>query len=233
MTIKVYWACIEDEWLRASEPEAVSKIFYKSNLFDKTDSGLDMNRCPAFNDNLKNVFALKSIYSYEFNLYDGNIVTNDYNQDFFDKHVTLKSYNKKLISFRQSYVFFTDQDSLITTLSEPPFLEDNLIYKNLLILPGILDIGKWYRNTDTMFYLRDGVSSFKISEEDIYGYIRFHTDETIKFIQYKHTEKLNSYLLDSIRSKNNKKTPYPLKKYYDMFKTKKLILKEIEKNLLQ
>lgn len=233
MTIKVYWACIEDEWMRATEPEPVSKLFYKSNLFEKTDPGLDMNRCPAFNDNLKNVFALRSIYSYEFSLYNGNVVTNDYDQEFFDKHVTVKSYNKKLISFRQSYVFFTDSSSLKVTLSEHPFLEDNDISKNLLVLPGTLDIGKWFRNTDTMFYMRDGVYSFKILEGEVYGYVRFHTDEPIEFIQYRHTEELNSYLLDSIRAKNNKKLSYPMSRYYKMFSTKKLILKEIEKSIIQ
>jgi hypothetical protein len=43
---------------------------------------------------------------------------------------------------------------------------------------------------------------------------------------------MNSYLLDSIRAKANKKRPYTGEKYYNMFRTQPLILKEIKANLL-
>jgi hypothetical protein len=43
---------------------------------------------------------------------------------------------------------------------------------------------------------------------------------------------MNKFLLDSIRAKENKKRPYAIDKYYSMFKTKPLILKEIKSNLL-
>jgi hypothetical protein len=80
--------------------------------------------------------------------------------------------------------------------------------------------------------MKDGVSSFKINEGDIYGYVRFHTDEDINFIQYRHTDTLNKYIMDSVYSKENKKHTYPLIKYYSMFKSKNLILNEIKNNLL-
>ena len=232
MTINVYWSCIEDEWMRAEEPQEVSSLFYKGDLFDKNDFGLDMNRCPSFNQNIENVFALKSIYSYSLTIDGQNVFSNDHDQDFFNKHVTIKSLNKKLISFRQSYTFFTDSDSLNVTLSEYPFLEDNQVTRDLIIMPGILDIGKWYRNTDTMFYMKKNVNTFKINEGDVYAYIRFHTKEKINFIQYRHNDRLNDFLLDSIKSKNNKKKVYSLNKYYSLFKNKKLILEEINKNLI-
>jgi hypothetical protein len=232
MTINVYWSCIEKEWMRASPPEPISPLFYKSHLFDKNDIGLDMNKCPSFNDNINNVFALRSIYSYELTVDSNGVLSNSYGQAFFDEHVTVKSLNKRLISFRQSYTFLTDEKSLKVTLSEPPFLEDNQLTRDLLIIPGVIDIGKWYRNTDTMFYMKDGVSSFKINEGDIYGYVRFHTDEDINFIQYRHTDTLNKYMMDSVYSKENKKRTYPLTKYYSMFKSKNLVLEEIKKNIL-
>jgi hypothetical protein len=232
VAINVYWSCIENEWMRAIAPEPVSSLFYKSDLFDKSDPGLDMVHCPSFNDNLKNVYALRSIYSYSFTVNNGAVESKDYNQDFFNRHVIVKSIEKRLFSFSQALVFFTDEPSLKVTLSEPPFLEDNVVTKRTLILPGTMDIGKWFRNTDTMFYLRPEFHEFSISEGDVYGYVRFHTDQPINFIQFRQTPELNSYLLDSIRSKENKKRPYKMLKYYDMFRAKDLILKEIQSNLL-
>jgi hypothetical protein len=233
VAINVYWSCIENEWMRATAPEPVSSLFYKSNLFDKADPGLDMVHCPAFNDNLKNVYALRSIYSYSFSLSNGNVESKDYDQAFFDRHVIIKSINKRLFSFSQAFVFFTDAPSLKVTLSEPPFLEMNEVTKRTLILPGSMDIGKWFRNTDTMFYLRPEFDEFTISEGDVYGYIRFHTDQPINFIQFRQSHELNYYLLDSIRAKENKKRSYKMFKYYDMFRSKELVLKEIHNNILR
>jgi hypothetical protein len=225
MAINVYWSCIENEWLRATAPEPLSTRFYKSGLYSKEDPGLDMAVCPGFNLRMDNVFVLKSMYSYEFEVSNGEVRSKDYDQEFFNRHVVIKSLNKRLFSFTQSYTFFTDEPSLEVTLSEHPYLEDNEVTKRCLILPGNIDIGRWYRNTDTMFYLKHEYESCSITEGDVYGYVRFHTDQAINFIQFRQTDLMNSYLLDSIRAKANKKRPYTGEKYYNMFRTQPLILK--------
>ena len=232
MAINVYWSCIEKEWMRAPAPEPLAPMFYKGPLFDKNDFGLDMNTCPAFGMHMDNVFAVRSMYSYEFSATESRVFSTDYDQDFFNRHVVINSQQKRLFSFTQGYTFFTDAPSLEVTVSEHPYLEDNEVTKRCLILPGKLDIGKWYRNVDTMFYLKNEYESFKISEGDVYGYLRFHTEEPINFIQYKQTDLMNKYMFDSINSKLNKKRPYPLDKYHGMFRSKNLILKEIKANLL-
>jgi len=117
-------------------------------------------------------------------------------------------------------------------MSLPPYLEDNNITDRCIVLPGELDIGKWYRNTDLAFYLKQNINEFQIEEGEIYGYIKFHTDQKINFIQYRQTEKLNTLLLDTIRSKNNKKKVFSMEKFYSLFNTKKIILKEIKENIL-
>jgi hypothetical protein len=232
MAINVYWSCIENEWLRAEAPVPVARMFYKSDLFDKNESRMSMATCPAFNMHMDNLFALKSMYSYEFEVSKDGVKSSDYDQEFFNRHVEIKSLDKRLFSFKQSYTFFTDAPSLEVTLSEHPYLEDNEVTKRCLILPGTLDIGRWYRNTDNVFYLKKEYDSYKIAEGDVYAYIRFHTDEPINFIQFRQTDLMNNYLLDSIQSKNNKKRPYTVDKYYNMFRTQPLILKEIKANLL-
>ena len=231
--INVYWTCIENEWLRASAPESVTSLFYKDRKYDKAYPDINMHHCPSFNGHLHNMFALKSLYSYRFNVNGNNISSSDYDQDFFSRHVNIKSIEKKLFSFNQSFVFFTDVDSLPTTLSLPPYLENNNITTRCTILPGELDIGKWFRNTDMAFYLKEPYNEFCIEEGEVFAYMKFHTDKKINFIQYRQTDKLNSLLLDTIRSKNNKKKIFSIDRFYSLFSTKKIILKEIKENILE
>lgn len=230
--INVYWACIENEWIRAQAPIPVSSIFYNDKKYDKQYPDVNMHHCPAFNNHLSNMFALRSLYSYKFNVDSSNITSPDYDQEFFSRHVNIKSIEKRLFSFNQSFIFFTDAKSLPVTLSLPPYLENNNISARCMVLPGELDIGKWFRNTDMAFYLKEPYSEFCIEEGEVFAYMKFHTSEKINFIQYRQTDKLNSMLLDTIRSKNNKKKVFSMEKFYSLFNTKKIILKEIKENIL-
>jgi hypothetical protein len=231
MSINVYWACLEDHWMIAEQPESVSKIFYKKNMFDKNNPLSCLNYCPAFSDNLKNLYAIKSIYNYEFFIKDDKVVSSDYDQKFFDEHVLIRDKNLRLFSYQQKFIFFTEKESLPTTFYEFPFLENNYITERCMIIPGKYDIGKWFRNLDFAFYLKNNFDSFKVEQGEIVYYIRFHTKEKINFIQFKDSKKLEEYrkdgfMLNSFAKFNN------LQEYYNKFKLKNLILKEIKKNIL-
>ena len=231
--INVYWTCIEKEWLRAEVPEPLSTSFYRDRKYDKDYPDVNMHFCPATNEHFKNMFTLKSLYSYKFKIIDNNVVSNDYDQDFFARHVNIKSVEKKLFSFNQSFIFFTEDESLPATLSIPPYLEDNNITERCIIMPGELDIGKWFRNIDMSFYLKNKYDEFVIEEGEIFSYIKFHTDKKINFIPFRQTPKLNELLFDQINSKSNKKKIFSIDKFYSIFNTKKLIIKEIKDNLLE
>lgn len=230
MTINVYWACIENPWMLASEPESVSSIFYKKYIFSKTEPESLINYCPSFNHNLNNLYAIRSIYDYDFKIEQGEIKTEKFDQTFFNDHVTVRSLEKKFFSFRHKYIFFTDDPTLNVTFYEYPFLEDNNITERCMIPSGIFDIGKWFRNSEFSFFLKENYDQFKIEKGEIYSYIRFHTDKKIKFKQFRYTQKLSDYNYDGFQL-----TRSPLKRlenYYKSFKNKKLILKEIKENLL-
>lgn len=231
MAINVYWACTENQWMLAEKPESVASIFYKKNLNDKADNKLSLNYCPVFNDNLINLFALKSIYDYEFNISDNEIATNFYDQTFFETHVHIRSLEKKFFSFRNSYIFFTDFPDLETTFYEYPFLEDNNITNNCIPVTGKFNIAKWFRNTEFAFFLKNHSNRFKIERGEIFSYIRFHTKEKINFQQFRYTELLDQYNKDGFNL-NFYGYLKKIENYYKMFKTKKLILDEIKKNLI-
>jgi hypothetical protein len=228
MSIKVYWSCLEDEWLRASGPENVYSNFLKNNQFETTG----VHRCPAFVNSLKNTYALRSLYNYDFKISENSVGSTYYDQDFFNEHVNVRSLQERTFSFNQYYTFFTEEDSLTMTGNLQPYLENNNITDRCTVFPGAYDIGKWFRNIEFSFYLKPQYDTFVINEGEIYTYLKFHTEEKIEFIQYRHSTALVSHLREIMASRNHTAKSRNLFSYYNMFKTKKMILKEIKKNIL-
>lgn len=233
MSIKVYWACLEEPWMLAEAPESVLNIFYKKYSFAKNEPQSHINYCPVFNKQLKNVFALRSVHDYQFkvNVKANHIYSDVYDQAFFKRMVNVRSLSKKFFSFNNRYIFFTERDSLNVTFYEYPALEDNNITERCMIPSGTFDIGRWFRYSEFAFFLKEQYNEFKIQKGDIYSYIRFHTEEKIEFHQFRYNPKL-----DSLRDDGFKLVAYgplgSLERYYKAFKNKKIILKEIRENLI-
>ena len=229
MSINIYWACNEKEWLRAKQPEPIYSSFIK-NIKDQNSK---LQLCPSVKKYMNNTFSIKSIYDYSFQINENeNIFSNVYDQNFFDTHIQIRSIKDKLFSFKQQFLFFTDEESLLMSAGIFPFLENNNITKKCIPIPGEVDIGKWFRQMDFAFYLKN-TNSFEIEENEIYQYVKFDTDKKINFKQFKITKKLNDYLLDVENAKISRKIKNrSLKEYYLMLKHKKYIIEEIKKNLL-
>lgn len=232
MTINVYWASTEKEWMLAQPPESVASTFYKKDLIDINNRNSQINYCPAFNDHLRNLFAIRSLYNYEFYLDNGNLRSNDYDQEFYDDHVLIRSYEKRFFSFKNSYIFFTDVPSLRTSFYEFPYLEDNNITKRCIPVAGEFDIGKWFRGTEFAFYLKEPYNSFKIEKDEIYSYIRFHTTEKINFVEFNYSDKLQKFNQERYEAISKMPRLRKLENYYKMLRHKKLILKEIKENII-
>ncbi len=230
MSIIVYWACNENEWFRAKEPESV----YKNFVQNVKNNGTEMHMCPATRDYMKNTFSIKSIYDYNFDvLDDGQIKSSLYDQTFFNKHVNVRSINDKLFSFSQDFVFFTEEKSLLMSASISPYMEDNNITKKCTTIPGTIDIGKWFRTLDFAFFLKKESDNFKIEEDEIFQYIKFHTNEKIVFKQFRANNKINEYLQDTSNARQSRiLKPRTLNDYYKIFNNKKNVIKEIKKNLV-
>jgi hypothetical protein len=177
MAINIYWCCIEKEWMRAEPPSPILNSFSEENKY--IESGI--LRCPAMRNEMKNTFSLSSIYDYNFVISENNISSPMYDQEFFNKHVIIRSVNERIFSFTQEIVFFTDEPSLMMSANLHPYLENNEITKRCISLPGKFDIGKWFRTIEYGFKLNENYNEFKINMGDIYQYVTFHTDEKIVF----------------------------------------------------
>ena len=234
MTINVYWACVEKEWIKAEKPEKVLNRFYSLG-FGNTDISNPgaINHCPVFNETLNNVFAVKSIYDYSFKVKDNHVYSNMHDQQFFEEHVLIRQIEKKFFNFDVRYIFFTDEDSLEMTAYEYPVFEQNEITKRCMVFPGKFDIGKWFRNTNFAIALKDEFDEFIVNEEDVLYYLRFHTKEKINFKQFKMTDSLAQIMTDNNKvnafSLNPKKN---INDFYNKFKGKSYILNQIKQNLV-
>jgi hypothetical protein len=233
MAITIYWACIEDEWIKAVEPEKVSKRFYSMGIKDDNRSSpIAINHCPVFNGSLTNTYAVKSIYDYSFKVENGQCVSSDHDQKFFDEHVFIRLLEKKFFSFNVRYIFFTEEDDLNMSAYQYPFFEDNEITKRCMIIPGDFNIGKYFRNLEFPFILKKEYDEFIVNNEDVLYYLKFHTEEKIKFKQFRYNENLKQMLADVRKANSGNKRGASMQVYYNKFKGKKYILNQIKQNLI-
>ena len=112
-------------------------------------------------------------------------------------------------------------------------LENNNITDRCTISPGTFDIGKWFRHLDFVFYLKENYNEFKIKEDDIFQYIKFHTKEKIIFKQFKMSAEVKEFFMDSDGARRFRQVKLRnLEDYYSMMRNKKNIIRSIKNNLL-
>jgi hypothetical protein len=228
--ITVYWTTINRERLRSAEPISL----YKKYIKKKSSINASLNLCPAFKDYMNNMFGLQSIFDYEFRLDENGFSLKDYDKDFFDKNIIVRSLEDKVFSFTQYHIFFTEEKSLEMSCGIQPFLEDNNITKRCSVIPGTMDIGKWFRGIDFAFVLKDEFNEFKIKEGEVFQYIKFNTDSKIKLKQFNMNDKLLDYADLVLSAKAHRRFKIRnLNEYYNMFNIKKNVLKEIKENLVE
>jgi glycogen debranching enzyme len=231
VSINVYWSVLEKEWMRASPPISIEKKFHEMYNFSKNPN-VNITSCPATKKYLKNLYGLSSIYDYEIVVENGSVFSTMYDQKFFDDHFYIRSLEKKFFSFIQKYIFFTDEKSLEIEAYLPPFLENNNAIISCHSIPASFDIGKWFRNLEFPFFLKENFNKFSIEKGDIYAYVKFNTDEKIVFKRFIPTEKIKMFSAASIDSVFGKRKSEGLPFYYGLNTFKNNILKEIKENLI-
>lgn len=232
MSITVYWSFLADEWMRVAPPSPVRKSLYEKRIHEETDLMM-FHRCPFLHSHLENIYELHSPYEYSFKVEGQSIVSSFYNKNFFDKHIIIRSIEKKAFSFLMPYIFFTEENSLEVSLPSFPYLEDNNISQRCIPFVGTIDIGKYFRPMDFGFLLKDTYDEFIINNNEIFGYADFKTKEKIIFKQFYPTEKIYSFIKNVSNTKNNRMLSFfSPENYYNNFKLKKLVLKEIKDNLV-
>jgi len=206
---------------------------------------VNYDKCQAVTDELRNVYGIKSFYDYQLifepphhSVQEPRVLSSDYDEEFFKQHINIKSLNGNLFSFSQDWVFFTDEPSLEVTML-PPFMEDNSVANNTIMIPGTYDMGRYFKPLDYAFHVKDHAIGKPIqwSRKDIFSYFKFDTKEQLNFRRFYWTEdleELNSVMMGAKNNKYYETKSMSLEHYYnlfDKFNLKEKMLKIIQENL--
>jgi hypothetical protein len=99
--------------------------------------------------------------------------------------------NQLLIQYNMNYCFFAEEP-LEMRMTSPWFHHAPHLQLGNLV-PGVFDIGKWYRPVNLEFNLWSGITDFKIEEGEPIAYFEFGTDKKVVFKQYAVSNKLQQY----------------------------------------
>jgi len=235
----IYWAAFpSDFYLNCEEPKPVVrdlKQLYETTTIHRLHTSFI--RCPCIHEHLKNTFTINSPIDLTFT-WDGNtIYTKDYNQMTFDKLFELRDVHAGLISLNLSqYIFFTEYDCDMTVTGA--YMSNNDMSKYSTVLPGRVNISKWFRNTDLALFIREKNKEITIKKGDPLMYVKFHTDERIKLQKFYLTNEiyeLQKHVLKQKEFQTDKSVTRYLKSIYNTFNNSKIkskILSEINKNLM-
>lgn len=221
---------------RSLYEESVEK---KASLKDNMS---DFLRCPAFSDLAKNTFvhrapvdthATLDFQRKRVNYIFGSVADEDrYRVKLeFGHQPTLENHN--LIQYTWPILFFSEEDSMVATLTAPYF-ERTVSQDYGVIVPGRFDVGKWFRHMNAEFQLWSGVNEIKIPANEALFYVHFDTSKKIvfkRFIINREIERLRASIV----------TVSPLRKFarlseryktFEQSQSKQRVLKLIQKQLV-
>jgi len=113
-------------------------------------------------------------------------------------------------------------------------LEDNSIVNSTIIIPGKMDIEKYFRGVEFAFHMKQNCYEITFKRKEVYSYIRFHTNKKLQFKQFFWTPELTYFHDLILAGKDFKYDLMNLEYYYNIFyrlNFKKKILKRIKENL--
>jgi hypothetical protein len=239
-TVNIYWA----PFVSGENPDWNMLYSDPENIFDElkkiVNPGIGSNSfltCPSVSDKFKKTYILKNTLTSTFN-FDENQNITSMNKDsayvnlYTIRKSTLKNTNS--LVYKMQWIFFSEE-SIVADFSAPYFHEPKYLNYGSII-PGKLDIGKWFRpyNAEIITWQKDGLISFQ--ENEPLAYVSFNTDKNINLIRFNMNPVLMKYAESCMNAPSNYGNHLPLIKRYERFKNSRMnemILKEIKNNALE
>jgi hypothetical protein len=245
-SVNVYWAVVVDDnygmdrQLMMDEPETLRKIIYDSrNKENKVKQ--NFLKCPAVTAILNNTLVWKAPKNTSVDIANPNYQfdprdpmpryrNGDYFDWYSDRPQTIQ--DNVLITFDYHIIFFSDEE-LDVMFTAPYFSQaPHLQYGS--VVPGIFNVGSWFRPMNAEFNLWDGNTYIELKENEPIAYFNFLTEKKINLQQFRMTEdlyKISRSVTSSIVWLPNR----PLRERYELFKRRRLrsvILNKIKENLV-
>jgi len=225
--ITIYYANFNNQ-LVFQEPISIIKN-YTQNTWQR-----QFLKCPAWLQQNKNTFGIKSTQEFSITSKDGTF-TSDYSPEWCERNIEVR--DRDTCSFEKATIFFTMEDSLIVE-QRAPVLENNDIKTKTTLVEGAFDLGKWPRPFECAVIFNQN-DTIKVFEDDIIYYVKFHTNEKIKFQKFLATEEIQEMLRMPADTRKlldiNKAKIKPLEYFYSLIdpkRYKKIVYKKIKENLL-
>ena len=239
----VYWAPFSahdiadiGEWnMLYEDPVSLfSELFPKKTEESKNKSYLS---CPSVSSRLKSTFVFKNNLStgIEYDFTDGK----DEMYLHAEEQVAVRKERESSLTcgptlvYAMKYFFFAEEPT--QAFFNPPFYHKPGYMRYGSILPGVLDIGQYFRQFNCEIQMWENKGSFVMKEGDPIFYLEIPTDRKIILKRFVLTKKLYSYAMSTAESPSWYGKNLPLAKRYQRFmktRTNELVLREIKNNLL-
>lgn len=232
----VYWAPV------FFEKERDWNMFYYDleSLYDYHRKDIDKNSkknnffyCPAFRNLAKNTFLIKNPIHSHFVFEDGvaKVKSKNYMEINIEHDPSINE--NKLVCYGLQYIFFSETP--VTVKLTSPFFNNSKYMKYGSIVPGQLEIDKWFRILNIEINLWSDSTELEIHQEEVLAYVSFEPSNIdIELKRFEMNEKLHKYAA-SCGSATQWESFVPLIDRYKRLlatRTDQLILKEIKKNLV-
>lgn len=227
-------------WL---DPQPISDRVKRFREKNSNFSPEDYNfiKCPVFNMFAKKTFNLLSPVDYSICINDKGCFSEHYDQFFFERYIGVRNLDLNLISFRIApYIFFSETPCKLTLSNSFFSDEDFSMYTE--VIPGTIEVSRWFRNLDLAFYIKIRDKQIKISRNDpLCGiHVDFGNNDTIVLKKFAINEILDRasrfHNVKHVTFNNRPNFKNIMEYFYSMFDSssnKKIILKEIKNNLVE
>jgi len=232
----VYWAPVffddKKDW----------NIFYYDleSLYDNHRQNIDKDSetnnffyCPAFKNLARNTFLIKNPIHTHFIFEDGVAKVKSKNHVLIEKQHQPSLKGSDLICYGMQFVFFSEDDIIAKLTS--PFFNQAPYMQNCSLVPGQLNIKKWFRNLNLEFNLWPGKNEIEFQQDEVLAYVNFECgDSEIVLQRFQMNEQLHK-LMGTCAKATTWEAFVPIQERYQRFmktKTNVLVLNEIKKNLV-
>jgi len=185
-----HWPDPYDKWAQSIESE-MPVPYPVLQEFKKSRENTVFLKCPAHTDYLKNTFVFKSPIDIHFNLdfdqENAKIFCKNIDQTIFNNIVDLRFTSRDNMGNSEYPIIGLDflntfvSDQPVTVDITPAFMNHNDFVQKTSVIPGSYDISKWTRPIECVFEVRNKKCEIDIKKNDALYYIRFRTNDKIKF----------------------------------------------------
>lgn len=235
----IVWYGFEDNSLTEPPESLLQYLMKKDPRFlkaaEKQHDESNFTKCPAIVDSLKNTYIIKASYDMDFTVnHDGVIAMRD-DKEIVDHTLRCRDQEIMLTSFHDPKLWMLAEGESLVAEQIPPIHSPHM-WQNTMYMQGQYDIGKHFRPLELAFMPNTENQKYSVRRGDHLYYVRFHTDEKIKFKRFRFDTGIYDLGHQVFRVKFNTMRRMSLKEIYGIVRRSKMknaMMKLIKENSME